>query len=95
MIIADPAELNGRLQAVMETCRDSGVALKVISPGLQPYADAVTYIPGLDCPLFVVHPQPAGAASYLVKQVGGPRRLGRTAGPPQPAVPGHRRRHQG
>lgn len=70
VIIADPAELNGRLQAVIETCRDSGVALKVVSPGLQPYTDAVTYIPGLDCPLFVVHPQPAGATSYLAKQVG-------------------------
>ena len=69
MIIADPAELNGRLQAVMETCRESGVALKVLSPGLQPYADAVTYIPGLDCPLFVVHPEPASAASYVAKQV--------------------------
>jgi len=70
VIIADPAELNGQLQAVLETCRDSGVVLKVVSPGLQPYTDAVTYIPGLDCPLFVVHPEPANAASYLAKQVG-------------------------
>jgi exopolysaccharide biosynthesis polyprenyl glycosylphosphotransferase len=70
VIIADPVELNGRLQAVMDTCRDSGVALKVVSPGLQPYSDAVTYIPGLDCPLFVVHPQPASALSYTLKQVG-------------------------
>ncbi len=69
VIIADPAELNGRLQGVMETCRESGVALKVISPALQPYTDAVTYIPGLDCPLFVVHPEPASAASYVAKQV--------------------------
>lgn len=69
VIIADPAELNGRLQAVMETCRESGVALKVISRSLQPYADAVTHIPGLDCPLFVVHPEPASAASYVTKQV--------------------------
>ena len=70
VIIADPAELNGRLQEVIETCRVSGVALKVVSPGLQPYSDAVTYIPGLDCPLFVVHPEPASAASYLAKQIG-------------------------
>jgi exopolysaccharide biosynthesis polyprenyl glycosylphosphotransferase len=70
VIIADPADLNGHLQAVIETCRDSGVALKVVSPGLQPYADAVTYIPGLDCPLFVVHREPPGAASYLAKQAG-------------------------
>jgi exopolysaccharide biosynthesis polyprenyl glycosylphosphotransferase len=69
VIIADPAELNGRLQVVMETCRESGVAIKVISPALQPYADSVTFIPGLDCPLFVVHPEPASAASYLAKQV--------------------------
>jgi exopolysaccharide biosynthesis polyprenyl glycosylphosphotransferase len=69
VIIADPAELNGRLQAVMDTCRDSGVALKVVSPGLQPYTDVVTYVPGLDCPLFVVRPEPASGVSYLVKQV--------------------------
>ena len=54
----------------MDACRERGVALKVVSLGLQQHADAVTYIPGLDCPLFVVRPQPAGAGSYLVKQVG-------------------------
>ena len=70
VIIADPAALNGQLQSVMDACRSGGVALKVVSPGLQPHADAVTYIPGLDCPLFVVRPQPAGAASYLVKRAG-------------------------
>ena len=70
VIIADPAALNGQLQSVMDTCRMGGVALKVVSPGLLPHADAVTYIPGLDCPLFVVRPRPAGAGSYLVKRAG-------------------------
>ena len=69
VILADPASLNGQLQSVMDACRDGGVALKVVSLGLHQHPDAVTYIPGLDCPLFVVRPQPAGAGSYLVKQV--------------------------
>jgi exopolysaccharide biosynthesis polyprenyl glycosylphosphotransferase len=71
VILADPASLNGQLQSVLDACRDGGVALKVLSTGLQQHSDdVVTYIPGLDCPLFVVRPQPAGAGSYLVKQVG-------------------------
>ena len=60
VILADPASLNGQLQSVMDACRDGGVALKVVSLGLQQHPDVVTYIPGLDCPLFVVRPQPAG-----------------------------------
>ena len=70
VIIADPAAMNGQLQSVMDACRSGGVALKVVSPGLLPHADTVTYIPGLDCPLFVVRPRPAGASSYLVKRAG-------------------------
>jgi len=68
VIIADPAAINGQLQSVMDACRSSGVALKIFSPGLPKDAAAVSYIPGLDCPLFVVRPPPAGAGSYLVKQ---------------------------
>jgi exopolysaccharide biosynthesis polyprenyl glycosylphosphotransferase len=69
VILADPATINGQLQSVMDTCHTNGVALKLVSKGLQLDADAVSYIPGLDCPLFVVRPQPAGAGSYVVKQV--------------------------
>ena len=69
VIIADPIELNGQLETVMDACRNGGVALKVVWPALQPYADPVSYVPGLDCPLFVVRPQPASAASYVVKQI--------------------------
>jgi exopolysaccharide biosynthesis polyprenyl glycosylphosphotransferase len=68
VILADPASLNGQLQNIMDACRDSGVALKVVSLGLHRHPDAVTYVPGLDCPLFVVRPHPAGAGSYLVKR---------------------------
>jgi len=68
VIIADPAAINGQLPSVMDTCHTSGVALKLVSMGLQHDADAVSYIPGLDCPLFVVRSQPAGAGSYLVKR---------------------------
>jgi len=68
VIIADPAALNGQMQSVMDACRASGVVLKLVSVGLQHDADVVSYIPGLDCPLFVVRPRPAGAGSYLVKQ---------------------------
>ena len=69
MILADPPSLNGQLRGVLDACRTGGVALKVLSLGLHPPGDAVTYIPGLDCPLFVVRPQPAGAGSYLLKQL--------------------------
>ena len=68
VIIADPAELNGHLRSVMALCSERGVALNVVAPGL-PVTEPVAYIPGLDCPLFVVIPQPAGAASYLAKAV--------------------------
>jgi exopolysaccharide biosynthesis polyprenyl glycosylphosphotransferase len=69
VILADPAALNGQLRSVMNACRDAGVALKLVSVGLHLDADAVSYLPGMDCPLFVVRPQPAGAGSYLVKRV--------------------------
>jgi exopolysaccharide biosynthesis polyprenyl glycosylphosphotransferase len=68
VIIADPAGLNGQLRGVMDSCRLGGVALKVLSPGPQFHGDAISYVPGLDCPLFTVAPQPAVAGSYLVKQ---------------------------
>jgi exopolysaccharide biosynthesis polyprenyl glycosylphosphotransferase len=70
VIIADPAAINGQLQSVIDACRTSGVALKLVSLDLHLHADAdaVSYIPGMDCPLFVVRPRPAGAGSYLVKQ---------------------------
>jgi exopolysaccharide biosynthesis polyprenyl glycosylphosphotransferase len=68
VVIADPDELNGRLRTVMETCAERGVALNVVAPGL-PAAEHVTYIPGLDCPLFVVIPRPASTASYVAKAV--------------------------
>jgi len=67
VIVADPAALNGQIGSVMDACRSSGVALKIVSPSL-PDDVAVGYMPGLDCPLFVVRPRPAGAGSYLVKQ---------------------------
>jgi len=68
VIIADPAAINGQIQSIMDACRSSGVALKLLAPGLRTDSAAVSYIPGLDCPLFVVRPRPAGAGSYLVKQ---------------------------
>ena len=68
VIIADPAAINGQMRSIMDACRRSSVALKLVSTGLQLDAAAVNYIPGLDCPLFLVRPRPAGAGSYLVKQ---------------------------
>lgn len=68
VIIAHPDAVNGRLQGIMDTCRSSGVVLKIVSMTFPEDAAAVSYIPGLDCPLFVVRPRPAGAGSYLVKQ---------------------------
>jgi exopolysaccharide biosynthesis polyprenyl glycosylphosphotransferase len=68
VIIADPAAVNGQMRSVMDACRDGGVALKILSPSLPKDSAAVSYIPGMDCPLFVVRPQPAGKGSYLVKQ---------------------------
>lgn len=69
VILADPGSLNGQLQGVIDSCRLAGVTLKALSPGLIQHPDVVAYIPGLDCPLFVVRPQPAGAGSYLVKRI--------------------------
>jgi exopolysaccharide biosynthesis polyprenyl glycosylphosphotransferase len=70
VILADPAALNGQLRGVMDTCRLAGVTLKAVSLSLHEHQEAVAYVPGLDCPLFVVRPQPASAGSYLVKRVG-------------------------
>ena len=70
VVIADPVAMNGQLRRVMDACRIGGVALKVVTPGLQLHDEVVTYIPGLDCPLFVVRPRPAGAGSYVVKRTG-------------------------
>jgi exopolysaccharide biosynthesis polyprenyl glycosylphosphotransferase len=68
VIISEPGELNGRMRSVMDLCSARGVALNVIVPGI-PATEPVAYIPGLDCPLFVVVPHPAGAASYLAKSI--------------------------
>jgi exopolysaccharide biosynthesis polyprenyl glycosylphosphotransferase len=68
VILADPASLNGHLQDIIDTCQRSGVTLKVVSPGLNVGGGPVTHIPGLDRPLFVVRPRPAGAGSYIAKR---------------------------
>ena len=68
VIITDPAATNGQLSSVMEVCRQSGVTLKVLPVGLQLGTEAICYVPGLDCPLFVVRPRPASAWSYRVKR---------------------------
>jgi exopolysaccharide biosynthesis polyprenyl glycosylphosphotransferase len=68
VIIADPVSLNGQLRQVMDACRDSRVPLKIVATSLPADGRAVGYIPGLDCPLFVVQPRPAGQASYEVKR---------------------------
>lgn len=70
VIIADRDSLNGRLQTVMEVCRAGGVALKIAATDLQLGGEAVCYVPGLECPVFVVRPKPAGRASFLVKRAG-------------------------
>ncbi len=69
VIIADPAALNGQMRGVMDACRASGAALKVVATDLHLDGPAGGYIPGLDCPLYVVQPKPAGWTSYLVKRV--------------------------
>ena len=72
VILADPASLNGQLQGVMDTCRLAGVTLKAVSLNLNEHPEAVAYIPGLDCPLFVV--RPAGGRRELPGQASrGPR----------------------
>ena len=68
VIMAGAGSVNGQLRTIMEACCNAGVALKLVSAELHSVSDAVSYIPGLDCPLFVVRPRPAGAGSYLVKQ---------------------------
>ena len=68
VIMAGAGSVNGQLRTIMEACCNAGVILRLVSTELQSAGDAVTYIPGLDCPLFVVRPRPAGAGSYLVKQ---------------------------
>src|SRR5450759_2056035 len=68
VIMAGAGSVNGQLRTIMEACCNAGVALKLVSTELHSAGDAVTHIPGLDCPLFVVRPQPAGAGSYLVKR---------------------------
>jgi exopolysaccharide biosynthesis polyprenyl glycosylphosphotransferase len=69
VILADPHSLNGGLQGVMDACRTSRVALKVVVPDLVLGDGAVSYVPGLDCPLFVVRPKPAGSGSFVMKRV--------------------------
>jgi len=69
LILADPLSINGQLRRVMDVCRSSRVALKVFAAELQLDGHAVTYMPGLDCPLFVVRPRPAGWGNYVVKRV--------------------------
>jgi len=68
VIMAGAGSVNGQLRTIMEACCNAGVALKLVSTELHSAGDAVTHIPGLDCPLFLVRPQPAGAGSYLVKR---------------------------
>jgi exopolysaccharide biosynthesis polyprenyl glycosylphosphotransferase len=69
VIIADPLSLNGQVRDVMRACRTGGVALKVVVADLQLDGRAVSYVPGLDCPFYVVSPRPAGWASYFTKRV--------------------------
>jgi exopolysaccharide biosynthesis polyprenyl glycosylphosphotransferase len=69
VVVADPRSLNGQMRSVMDTCRDNGATLKVVAATLHHDGRAVSYIPGLDCPVFVVQPKPAGWGSYLAKQV--------------------------
>lgn len=69
LILTNPASLNGQLTQVMDVCHCGGVALKLVTVGTHAPTDAVGYVPGMDCPLFVVRPQPAGPVSYLVKAV--------------------------
>jgi len=69
VIIADPMSLNGQMRDVMDACRECGATLKVVAATMHHDARAIGYVAGLDCPLFVVQPKPAGWASYLVKQI--------------------------
>ena len=69
VVIADLPSLNGQLRPLMDACRDAGVALKVVTSDLALEGAAVAHIPGMECPVFVIRPQPAGWASYLAKRV--------------------------
>jgi exopolysaccharide biosynthesis polyprenyl glycosylphosphotransferase len=69
LVLADRRSLNGHLRGVMDACRTGGVALKIVVTDAEVNGDAVSYVPGLDCPLYVVRPRPATRGSYLVKQV--------------------------
>ena len=69
VIIADPMSLDGRVREIMRACRAGGVALKVIAADLHLDGRAISYVPGLDCPLYAVSPRPAGWASYFTKRV--------------------------
>jgi exopolysaccharide biosynthesis polyprenyl glycosylphosphotransferase len=69
VIIADPSAVNGHLRGIMEECRRNGVALKAVVTSLPLSHEQVSYVPGLDCPLFLVQPTPSGGGSYLVKRV--------------------------
>ena len=69
VILADRLSLNGHLRGVMDACRAGAVGLKIVVTDAEVNGDAVSYVPGLDCPLYVVRPRPATKGSYLVKQV--------------------------
>jgi exopolysaccharide biosynthesis polyprenyl glycosylphosphotransferase len=68
VVIADPGAVNGHLRSIMEDCRRHGVALKAVVSSLPLCREKVSYVPGLDCPLYLVLPKPAGWSSYLVKR---------------------------
>ena len=70
VVIADPQAVNGHLRGIMDECRRNGVALKAVVTSLALSHERVGYVPGLDCPLFLVQPRPTGGGSYVVKRVG-------------------------
>ena len=70
LILAEAATLNGHFRGILQACQDAGVALKLVSVDIHPFTSAIGYVPGMDCPLYVVRPRPAGAGSYLVKALG-------------------------
>lgn len=65
VVIADAAEVNGRLGDIISACREAGVTLKVLHALPQ---DAVTFVPGMDQPLYVVQSVPARAGGYVLKR---------------------------
>jgi exopolysaccharide biosynthesis polyprenyl glycosylphosphotransferase len=70
VVITDPQAVNGHLRGIMDECRRNGVALKAVVTSLALSHERVGYVPGLDCPLFLVQPKPTGGGSYVVKRVG-------------------------